>query len=99
MAGRDPESVGFVHLDPLAAARLGTPVPGAGDVVRDRGPKCDDVPGRESGSAILSGSVEECRLWPDARGGMRGGAAWLGIDVVEVMRLYAAFHSLLKVKE
>lgn len=86
VAGRDPESVGFVSRDPLAAARLGmgggTPVAGAGDVVRDGGPTCEGVPGRESGSAILSGSVEECRLWPDARGGMRGGAAWLVIDVV-----------------
>jgi hypothetical protein len=86
VTGRDPESVGFVNRDPLAAARLGmgggTPVPGAGEVVRDGGPMCEGVPGRESGSAILSGSVEECRLWPDARGGRRGGAAWLVIDVV-----------------
>lgn len=88
VADREPESAGFVNLDPLAAARLGmgggsgAPVPGAGDVVRDGGPTCKGVPGRESGSAILSGSVEECRLWPDARGGMRGGAAWLVIDVV-----------------
>ena len=80
--GRDPASDGFANLDPLAGARLGmgggVPVTGAGEVVRDGGPT--GVPGRESGSAIRSGSVEECRLWPEARGGMRGGVAWLFID-------------------
>lgn len=84
VAGRDPASPEFVNLV-LAAARLGmgggAPVPGAGEFVRDGGPPCNGVPGRESGRAIRSGSVADCRLCPDARAGM-GGAARLVVGAV-----------------